>query len=240
MSAVTLRPGSRKSTRWSAMITERTDRVVSTVQRVRARTSRTAAGPRRRGLCPVSTSRSSVPGRGLASSRPCSGGRARPPTTTTGRPPPTARPGSGPWSRPSTPPSASLSSSPPPVSCSRSGRTGCTGHRARPGGGRNHPRRQQGQTAPHRPGDHHQSGQHAHRRVHHLGQRLRPRTRARQRGSQTTQTARSPSAASAGPSPGTSPACPEARSRWPSSTVTCARSPARATAGAPGTACATS
>ena len=34
----------------------------------------------------------------------------------------------------------------------------------------------------------------------------------------------SPSAASGAPSPGTSPACPAARSRWPSSTATCARS----------------
>ena len=43
------------------------------------------------------------------------------------------------------------------------------------------PRRQQGQAAPHRPGDHHRGGKLTHRRVHHLGQRLRPRARTGQR-----------------------------------------------------------
>jgi hypothetical protein len=43
-----------------------------------------------------------------------------------------------------------------------------------PAATRDVPRQQQGQAAPHRSGDHHRDGQHAHRRVHHLGQRLRP------------------------------------------------------------------
>ena len=99
------------------------------------------------------------------------------------------------------------------------------------------PRRQQGQAAPHRPGDHHRGGQRAHRRVHHLGQRLRPRARAGQR----DDPGRPGRPGHPQPLPKNHRLAhrPPARrhgSRWPSSTATCARSPARATAGAPGTA----
>ena len=95
------------------------------------------------------------------------------------------------------------------------------------------PRGHQGQAAPHRPGDHRQGGQQPHRRVHHLGQRLRPRARAGQR-DDPGRPGRPGHPQPLPPDHRLAHRPPARRhgSRWRSSTATCAHSPARATAGA--------